>query len=211
MSQRSRQWITAFLIVAAGFCALEFIRGRKPAGSSESGSPFPARPECYYLEMRYSDGRHSKEYVGGGRRRLESYSATGELSWLHIDRPDKGISWSALSGSTVLSESPCPKAAATGASAPDPLVEWTKEGTAVLEGCVCIRFVGRYRISMPTGLAREELFIDAANGLPVRQVTYDLVGNPALVNERLAFNLQPPAPALFEVPEGHTVETSPKR
>jgi hypothetical protein len=164
--------------------------------------------------MCSSDGQKSREFVHGRLKRLEIYSLTSELPQLHIYRPDKGLSWTAMPGSKTLQEfSDSPAEAAT-ALAINALVAWSEEGTAVIDGCQCIRFVGKY-VEPPAdagyyvtgpGRAYEECFIDAANGLPVRHVTYDQLGQQAVVNDRKAFDLQPRDLELFELPQGYIVE-----
>jgi hypothetical protein len=207
--------IGLILVAVVGFCAFRFQAKNQRPASPMSTSSFPARPICYFLEMHSSNGTHSKEYVNGNLKRLEIYSANSELPQLHIYRPDKGVSWTAMPGSTTLREFRYSLARGATAKASDSLVAWTQEGTAEIEGCKCIRFVGKYvdppadvgYFVMDPGRAYEESFIDAANGLPVRHITYDRFGKPAVVNERIAFNLNPPEAALFEIPLGYAVES----
>jgi hypothetical protein len=177
--------------------------------------------------MVRSDGEYCREFVSGDLRRLEMYGADGSLLHLFIYRPDEGLSWASMAGSKVLYEIlTSPSNSNTEA---DELIVWTREEFAVIEGCECIRFVGRYRIAGKTvwpaaaaplsqavfteedhqaaaGKAYEVCFIDAANGLVCRHVTYDRAGKRVLVTDRRAFDVRPPEPAMFEIPEGYSLQ-----
>jgi hypothetical protein len=211
-----RASIVLILVAVVGFSVFKLRSTNQPPPSPMSSSPFPPRPDCYFLEMHSSDGQHSKEYVNGKLKRLEIYGPTSELPQLYIYRRDKGVTWSAMPGSKTLRETAASPATAATAAAVNALIAWTNEGTAKIEGRKCIRFVGTYvepqagagYYVMGTGRAYEETFIDAENGLPVRHATYDMLGKLSVVNERTAFDLNPPDLALFEVPDGYSVERS---
>lgn len=198
--------LIGLVLLALGFCVLKLFASRGPSGSPMSTSSFPSRPDSYFLEMRSSNGSISKEFVRGSLKRIEVHTPSSEIPQLHIYRPDKRVSWTAMPGSTTLRELAYPSASAATALAINSLTAWTEDGTAMIEGCECIHFLGRYQ--MPAGRAYEETYIDVANGLPIRHVTYDMFGKQSLVNERKAFNLQPPELELFEIPKGYTVGRS---
>ena len=167
-------------------------------------SPLPQRPSCFSMEVSRSDGGGSKEYVDGGRRRLELYQRDGFLTGLTIWRPDKGVYWTLVPGSRVFHE--CSLAeleAMAGEQASDFILDWTPEGAEVIGGLDCLRWVGRYRKAARG--AYEECFVEVATGLPVRHITYDMLGQRSVVWERQSLKLGSPDPAVFEIPEGYVI------
>src|SRR5437588_8170677 len=116
----------------------------------------PPRPPHYFLEMRSSEGQISKEYVNGTLRRLEVYVPSSDRPQLHIYRLDKGVSWTAMPGSTTLREFTYSADRAATIDAMNSLIIWSLEGSAVIDGCECLRFIGRYQI--PAGKAYEESY-----------------------------------------------------
>lgn len=212
MAQAIRRAIAGCLIAIIAFSLLKALFTKSATSSSTSVESLLARPDAYFLEMHSSNGQQSKEYVSGQRKRLESYDANAEHHQVIIYRRDKAVTWNVNPASkTVFELSYTPQVEAT-YKAITSLVVWTEEGTEVVEACKCIRFLGRYApraagyyLSGPGG-DYEELFVDASNGLPVRQITYDRRGKAAVINERVAFNLDPPDPELFELPKGYDVE-----
>jgi len=212
MARVIRRAIAGCLIAIIVISLLKAFVTKPSAGSSKPVASLPTRPDAYFLEMSSSDGRRSKEYVSGQRKRLESYDANSELSQLYIYRSDKGVSWVANLGAKTLLEFPDSPEVERSRKAMAKLVAWKEEGTEVIQGCKCTRFVGRYvpqaagYFFMGSGAAHEESFIDASNGLPVRHVTYDRQGKATIIDERVAFSLDPPDPEMFEAPQGFEVQ-----
>ena len=91
-------------------------------------------------------------------------------------------------------------------SLPDPstLLDWEQDGTEIIDGRECLRFVGHY--THPAGAAYEVCFIDRASGIRRRMITYDKLGRQALTVDCQSVSLGPPQPSLFELPDGYTVE-----
>jgi hypothetical protein len=217
MARVIRRAIAGCLIAIIVLSLLKAFVTKPSDGSSKLVESLPARPDAYFLEMHSSNGRRSKEFVSGQRKRLESNDANGEQPQVLIYRRDKAVTWNVEPGSKTVLELPyTPEVEATYEKIAA-IICWSEEGTGVIEGCKCTRFVGRYGPRgasmgysfMGPGGAHEELFIDASNGLPVRQITYDRRGKAAAINERVAFNLDPPDPELFELPKGYDVEHVP--
>jgi len=63
-------------------------------------------PEQYTAEVVRSDGKRSKLYIDGLRRRIELCGPGGGLQGMVISRPDKGVAWSLIPGSTSFYETP---------------------------------------------------------------------------------------------------------
>lgn len=138
--------------------------------------------------------------------RLEQYNVAGELDSLSVYRPDKDICWSALPASGTLYESAFPRDPVFAAFV-DTLFAWNDEGSEIIDGRECRRYVGTPQ-SASAGQSHEVIYIEAANGLPVRHITYDVLGRPARSELRSAFNLKPQAPSLFERPKEYSVVRS---
>jgi len=213
MTRVVRRAIAVCLIAVIVFSLLKALLTKPSAGSSKSVAALPARPDSYSLVMRSSNGHLNQEYVSGQRKRLEDFDENSGQSQTFIYRRDEGVSWTVKSDSKTVLElkyTPDVEAAYQAMAA---LVSWTEEGTEVVQGCKCTRFVGRYvpragagYFFMGPGSAHEEMLIDESNGLPVRHVTYDRGGKAAAISERVTFGLDPPDSKLFEVPAGYTVE-----
>ncbi len=88
---------------------------------------------------------------------------------------------------------------------PDTLSEWSEEGTEIIDGRKCRRFVGRYldEHSQPIGDAHEVRFIDAKTGLPRRELDFDMRGKLVTTTEYLNAKIGPPPRHVFEIPKGY--------
>jgi hypothetical protein len=155
------------------------------------------------MEVSRSDGGGSKEYVDGGRRRLELYQRDGSITGLTIWRPDWGVCWTLVPGSRNFLEYSLAELEAMAEQASVLALDWTPEGAEVIGGLDCRRWVGRYR--EPARGAYEECFVEVATGLPVRHITYDMAGQKSVVWERQSLKLGSPDSAMFEIPDGYVI------
>jgi hypothetical protein len=87
---------------------------------------------------------------------------------------------------------------------PDTLYDWSEDGTEVIDGRRCRRFVGRYREARcPIGGAHEVCFVDAKTGMRRRADSYDEKGEFVARLEYLNAKVGPPPRHVFEMPEGY--------
>ncbi len=165
-------------------------------------SLLPPLPPQFSAEIVRSDGDRTKVYLDGSMRRIEMYFQAGQSNII-ITRPDKGLMWSLEPEAKTYSQSRLPKGLDRLLD-PDTLCEWTLDGTAVIDGHQCRRFVGRYRGQTgPIGEAYELCFVDVKTQMRRRMVTFDLKGKRALTIDYLNSVVGPPPRAVFELPEGY--------
>lgn len=120
-----------------------------------------------------------------------------------ISRPDKGVIWSLTPSTKTYSQSQLPRGLEH-AFDPDTLYDWTEEGTAMIDGRRCRRFVGRYREARgPIGDAHEVCFVDAKTGMRRRVDSYGVKGKLAATIDYLNAVIGPPPREMFEMPEGY--------
>ena len=158
-------------------------------------------PKQYSAEIVRSDGDRCRVFSDGVRQRIELYGPSGIQS-IVISRPDRGVAWSLTPGSTTFYETPFTQQ--DNVTDPSSLLDWHEEGTEHIEGVECVRYCGRYFI--PAGAAYELCFVERSNGVRRRSVTFDKSGALRLTVDWRSVNLEPPDPAVFEVPQGHSVE-----
>lgn len=91
-------------------------------------------------------------------------------------------------------------------SLPDPatLLDWEGDGSEIIDGHECLRFVGHY--THPAGAAYEVCYVDQISGIRRRMITYNQLGREALTVDCQSVTLGPPEPSVFELPDGITVE-----
>lgn len=160
-------------------------------------------PKQYSAEIVRSDGYRSRIFTDGVRQRVELHGATGIQS-IVISRPDKGVAWSLMPGSTVFYETPFTQQVAQSVLDPSSLLDWQEEGTEQIDGAECVRYRGRY--TRPAGAAYELCFVERASGIRRRKVTFDKAGSERLTVDWRSVTLEPPDPAVFELPQGYSVE-----
>jgi hypothetical protein len=165
-------------------------------------STLPPLPARYSAEVVRSDGDRTILYVDGWMRRLEIYPKTGHPT-IVISRPDKGVIWSFTPHAKTYSQAKLPRGLER-AFDPDTLYDWTEDGTEMIDGRRCRRFVGRYREpSGPIGDAHEVCCVDSNTGMRRRVVSFDVNGDLALTIDYLNAKVGRPSLAVFEMPEGY--------
>jgi hypothetical protein len=142
-------------------------------------------------------------YVDGLRRRFDIRFANGTRS-IVIHRPDKGIGWSLMPGCEVFYESPLASDVVESLHDPTTLLDWIQDGTEIIDGHECLRFVGHY--TFPAGTAYEVCYVDQISGVRRRMITYDKLGRQALTVDCRSVSLGPPEPSVFELPDGFRVQ-----
>jgi len=160
----------------------------------------PPLPKKFSAEHIRSDGDRGKVYIDGLRRRFDIQFANG-LRSIVIHRPDKRVGWSLMPGCDVFYESPL-----TSDEMPDPstLLDWAQDGTEIIDGRECLRFIGHYTFS--AGAAYEVCYVDRASGIRRREITYDKLGRQALTVDCRSVSLSAPDPSVFELPDGFRIE-----
>ena len=122
---------------------------------------------------------------------------TGEISIL-IGRPDKGVLWSLTPHNKTYSQKTLPKRE----PGFDDIYDWTEDGSAVIDGRKCRRFVGRHRDTSVTVDAHQVCFVDVKTGMHRRIVGY-VKGEAALTIDYLSSAVGPLPSRLFEMPKGY--------
>jgi hypothetical protein len=160
-------------------------------------------PKQYSAEIVRSDGDRSRVFTDGLRQRIEIYAA-GAVQGIVISRPDKGVAWSFMAGSTLFHETPFTQQVAQSVVDPTSLLDWQEDGSEQIDGTECVRYRGRYRF--PAGAAYELCFIERATGMRRRSVTFDKTGAQRLTVDWRSVTFAPPDPAVFEVPQGYSLK-----
>src|SRR5262245_10547994 len=139
----------------------------------------PPLPKQYSAETVFPNGDRWVLHVHGVMERFEMYPKTGHASTA-IHRPDKGVKWSLSPDANTYSEEVVPRESEC---APPPEQEWNEDGTEMIAGRKCSRFVGRYReaIFRPNGDAANKhqrpstvCYVDAQSGMRRREIHYDV-------------------------------------
>jgi hypothetical protein len=161
----------------------------------------PPLPGQYSVQTVESNGDRIVLYVDGEKERLELHRRT-RRPVIRIRRPDKGVEWSVSSDTNTFSEVKLPPEDAELQSEIESMLcnEWDEDGTELIDGQPCARFVERSRhspvgqpggqavchVDVQTGMRRRDSYY-AADGELVATVDY-VVGSPP--------------PGVFELPEG---------
>jgi hypothetical protein len=158
-------------------------------------------PKQYSAETVCPNGERIVLHVHGVMERLELHRKTGPTR-ITIRRPDQGVEWSLSANANTCSEAALPSV-----SDPTPLPaleqllaeEWTEDGTEMIAGRPCRRWVGRFREPQLGRGNRTVCYVDAETGLRRREDHFDDRGE--LVGTTNYSPDLPPA-SLFELPEG---------
>lgn len=148
------------------------------------------------------DGDRSRIFSDALRERAEVHGPSGIQS-IVISRPDRGVAWSLLAGSSVIYETPFTQQATQSALDPTSSLDWREEGVESIEGIEGMRYRGHY--TFPAGAAYE-LYIEHSTGVRRRSVTLDKTGAQRLTVDWRDVSLESPDPAVFELPQGFSVE-----
>jgi outer membrane lipoprotein-sorting protein len=165
----------------------------------------PQRPKRYSAKVVRSDGEPvCFVYADGPKGRLETYSADGRTKVV-ISRPDKGVVWTLTPETRSYSQAKFTEDMVKKATRfIESTYEWKADGTEVIEGRRCLRFLGSYPPETgPPGSAHEVQYFDARTQMPRRFVTFDSNGKEALTVDYLDVVLRPPPSELFEIPTGY--------
>jgi hypothetical protein len=164
----------------------------------------PPYPKQYSAEIVRSDGERYTVYADGARGRQETHFPDGRTKIL-ISRPDKGVGWTLSPETNTYSQFKFTQSMVKSADRfMDSLYDWRADGTEVIDGRQCLRFIGNYRPKLgPCGGAHELHYIDAKTKMPRREVTFNLKGKKALTVDTLNVVLRRPAPKTFEIPPGY--------
>ena len=166
----------------------------------------PPLPKQYSAETVFSDGERVVLHVRGVMGRLEMYGKTGP-AFISIRRPDKGVEWSLSPDTNAYSETVVPPESDS-TLLPPPDQEWNEDGTEMIAGHQCLRFVGRYREALfrlngdaanKRQQPRTVCYVDAQTGMRRREIHYDFNGELVATIDYLA---GPPPASLFELPQG---------
>jgi hypothetical protein len=157
-------------------------------------------PKRYSAKLVGSDGDHTMLYVNGWMRRLEFYPRIGRPN-IVISRPDKGVIWSLDPQTKTYSQAKLPLHL-EGAFDPDTLYDWTEDGTEIIDGRKCRRFVGRYRGPKGPTEEVEICYVDARAGMRRRVSAYDEKGKLVPVMDYLNAKVGAPPRNIFDMPEG---------
>ena len=164
----------------------------------------PPHPKQYSAEIVRSDGERWWVYADGVKGRQETHFPDGRTKIL-ISRPDKGVGWILSPETKTYSQFKFTESMVKSADRfIESLCDWTADGTEVIDGRCCLRFVGSYRSEMGrSGAAHEVQYIDAKTKMPRREVTFNLKGKKALTVDTLNVVLRRPPPKTFEIPPGY--------
>jgi hypothetical protein len=161
-------------------------------------------PKQYSAETFFPNGDRWVLHAHGVMERFEMFPKTGP-ALISIRRPDKGVEWSLSPDTNAYSETVVPPESEF---APPPPLEWNDDGTEMIAGHQCWRFVGRYREALfrlngeaanKRQQARTVCYVDVQTGMRRREIHYDVNGE--LVATTDYWPDSPPA-NLFELPEG---------
>lgn len=163
----------------------------------------PPEPKQYSVEIVRSDGHRKLVYeAGNSTSRIEESDKTG-LTCIVLSRSDKGMIWMLDSKTRTYSHTKLPKDQDR-VFDPDMLFDWVADGSEMIDGRRCRRFVGRLRNRDGSlGTISTIVFIDGKTGMRRREVTLGQDGRPYLTIDYLNAVVGKPPRSLFEIPEGY--------
>jgi hypothetical protein len=187
---------------------LSSLRSHPPVGVAQlwivsrhqAMSALPPLPGQFSAEVVRSDGDRTMVYVNGRIRRLEMSDPKTGVICIIIGRPDKGVLWSLTPHTKTYSQTKLPKRGP--GFDPFDIYDWKEDGSAVIDGRKCRRFIGRLRDASVSEDAHEACFVDANTGMRRRMVGY-VKGKATLTIDYLSAVVGPPPSKLFEMPKGH--------
>jgi hypothetical protein len=165
----------------------------------------PQRPMQYSATVVRSDDEPAGSvYADGPKDRQETHFLDGRIEIL-ISRRDKGVAWALVPEAKTYSQFKFTDDMAKRATRfVKWLYDWKADGTEIIDGRRCLRFVGSYRPGAgPSGSAHEIQYFDAKTHMPRRFVTFDLNGKKALTVDYLNVVVGPQPRELFEIPLGY--------
>jgi hypothetical protein len=163
----------------------------------------PPLPGQYSVQTVESNGDRILLFVDGEKERLELHPRT-RRPVIQIRRPDKGVEWSVSPDTNVFSEVKLPPADAELQSEIQSMLsmegEWDEDGTELIDGHLCTRFVERSRhspVGQPCG--HTVCQVDVQTGMRRRDSHYAADGELVATVD---YVVGPPPPGVFELPEG---------
>jgi len=161
-------------------------------------STFPPPPKRYSAEIIRSDGERSLVFEDGVRGRVEDGKN------ILIRRLDKGVAWNLTPETKTYSQVKLTKEMVKRAISLETLCDWRADGTEVIDGRNCLRFIGHYHSADGASDAAHEIYyVDAKTHMPRRNITFDLNGKKALTVDTLNVVLGPQPREIFEIPAGY--------
>jgi outer membrane lipoprotein-sorting protein len=158
----------------------------------------PPLPTQYSCEIFRSDGKSSRVYVDGEKRRVEN--GVEAPTQINITRPDLGRVFILYPQQKTFLENEIPDDALSLVEKPNPDFAWETNGQEQLEGRVCEKFRAYSKKDKRT---KEVLWVDFKTRMRVRLVTYNLSGEPALTANYRNVVIGRVDESVFEVPEDY--------